>query len=282
MALMTGSTPHRKSRRISEQAVGAVRPSAPLAAFVDHYWFSAQAGAPVTVLLPDGRVDVVLEATPAGASVAVYGSVTARTSVALQPRARYVGVQFRPGAARHFIDAAAHELTDRAVGGERALRFDPARALDAASPQSVIACLDAALRRRLARLQPVPTRIDHAIDSVARAQGQVRIDALAAHVGVSRRQIERDFLDAVELAPKAFAAILRLRHASAWVRAGHPIAEAALAAGYADQAHLSRDFQRYAGLSPTAYARGDVAFLQDRKSLPGDDDGLPSWETTPS
>lgn len=259
---------------ISSPAVGALRPSAPLAAYVDHYWFSAVAEAPVTVLLPDGRVDVVLELTGTRTSVAAYGSVTARTTLILTPGARYAGVQFRAGCARHFLDAAAHELTDRAAAGIDVLKFGLDETLDANDPRTVIARLDAALLRQLHRMQPAPARIDRLIAAVEHSRGNVRVETLAAQAGVSRRQIERDFLDAVGLAPKTFAAILRFRHAGQRLRAGEPIAQAALASGYADQSHLSRDFQRFAGLAPTAYARGDVAFLQDSKCLAGDDDGF--------
>lgn len=270
------------TERVAPGTLGALRPSAPLAPFVDHYWFSASASAPVTVLLPDGRVDLVLECTGAGTAVAVYGSVTARTTLALVPGARYVGVQFRPGGARHFLDAAAHELTDRAVAGDDALKVCLAPAFDADDPHAVIARLDAALLRHLRHTQPAAARVDGLIARVEQARGSVRIDALAAQSGVSRRQIERDFLDAVGLAPKAFAAIVRFRHAGERLRAGMPPIEAALAAGYADQSHLSRDFQRYAQLTPAAYTRGDVAFLQDSKRLPGDDDGLIVTEGTSS
>lgn len=259
---------------ISSPAVGALRPSAPLAAWVDHYWFSQAANAPVTVLLPDGRVDVVLERTGTRTLVAAYGSVTTRTTLTLTPGARYVGIQFRAGCARHFLDAAAHELTDRAAAGSDVLKFGLNEALDANDLRIVIARLDAALLRHLRRVQPAPARIDRLVAAVEHLRGNVRVETLATQAGVSRRQIERDFLDAVGLAPKTFAAILRFRHAGGRLRAGEPVAEAALAAGYADQSHLSRDFQRFAGLAPTAYARGDVAFLQDSKCLTGDDDGF--------
>lgn len=252
--------------------VGVVRPSAPLAAWIDHFWFSVQGSAPATVVLPDGCIDLVLVCAATQACAAVYGSVTAPTAVALTPGARYVGVQFRAGAARHFLDASACELTDCAVEADRVLRVDLADAFDADDPRTAITRLDAALCLHVTRTPPVAARIDHFIAALEAAQGLARIDALAARLGVSRRQIERDFRDAVGLTPKTFAAILRFRHAGERLRAGDPLASAALAAGYADQAHLSRDCRRWAGLTPSAYVRGDVAFFQDGKQLADDDE----------
>ncbi len=263
---------------IAPAPVGALRPSGPLAACVDHYWFGTADGGsahePTSLVLPDGRIDVVLESTGTRTSVTAYGSVTSRTTLNLTPGARYVGIQFRAGCARHFLDAAAHELTDRAAAGIDVLKFGLNEALNANDLRTAIARLDAALLRHLRRVQPSPARIDRLVAAVEQARGNVRVETLAAQAGVSRRQIERDFLDAVGLTPKTFAAILRFRHAGQRLRAGEPIAEAALAAGYADQSHLSRDFRRFVGLAPTVYARGDVAFLQDSKHLHKDDDGF--------
>ncbi|WTO73174.1 hypothetical protein OG867_04295 [Streptomyces sp. NBC_00209] len=47
--------------------------------------------------------------------------------------------------------------------------------------------------------------------------------------------------------------MLRLQRAPALVRAGLPYADAALAAGCADQAHLARDMRDLAGATLTAY-----------------------------
>ncbi len=48
--------------------------------------------------------------------------------------------------------------------------------------------------------------------------------------------------------PKTLARILRLQTAVALARAGRPFADVAVTAGYADQAHLSRDVKALAGV----------------------------------
>lgn len=248
------------------------RPSESLVPYVDHFWFSMHPSAPTTTLLPDGRVDVVLARTSAGATVSVYGSVTSRTDIALESGATYIGVQLRPGCARHFVNVLAHELTDLALPGRDVLRPSLDRALDAATPLAAIAALDAALLRHLACVQPSTARIDQLVGRLEAARGNLRITDLADGCGISERQIERAFLDAVGLSPKAFACILRFNHAAAQLRAGCPIAEAALAAGYADQSHLHQAFRRYTCLTPACYAQGDVGFFQDGKRLVDQDD----------
>ncbi|MBA3300432.1 MAG: helix-turn-helix transcriptional regulator [Thermoleophilaceae bacterium] len=58
------------------------------------------------------------------------------------------------------------------------------------------------------------------------------------------------------LRPKQIAGILRFDRASRMLRGGAAPADVAFDCGYSDQAHLTREFRRYAGRTP-------VNFVQD-------------------
>jgi transcriptional regulator GlxA family with amidase domain len=79
-----------------------------------------------------------------------------------------------------------------------------------------------------------------------------RVDELASSLGFSERQLRRRFLAAVGYGPKMLQRVLRLRrflaHAGQCSEEG--LARAANEAGYADQAHLSRDVRALTGLTP--------------------------------
>jgi AraC-like DNA-binding protein len=64
------------------------------------------------------------------------------------------------------------------------------------------------------------------------------------------------FRDGVGLPPKAVARVRRFERVTRTLgaRSGHAIAEIAYECGYADQAHLNRDFRAFAGTTPTFYA----------------------------
>ncbi|BCS31068.1 hypothetical protein TBR22_A02680 [Luteitalea sp. TBR-22] len=245
--------------------VVAWQPCPLLSGCVDHYWLGIDSEPGSTTLLPDGRVDVVLELTGAATTVRVYGAVTARAEVPLQAGATYVGVQFRPGRSRHFLASSAVELTDRCVAGADALACSLERVHDQASPDRAIAALEQALAAHLHRNPPQPSRVDHVVATLEAGCGPWRIGDVARALEVSPRQLERQFLRDVGLPPKQFAMIRRFNEAAAHLRARRPAVVAATDAGYADQSDMCRAFQRYIGQTPAAYGRGDVTFLQDEK-----------------
>ena len=92
-----------------------------------------------------------------------------------------------------------------------------------------------------------------------RSAGSVPVSAIAHEVGWSERHLANRFRAEIGLAPKAAARVARFhraRHALqreladrgradiAWIAAG---------CGYADQSHLDRDFNAFAGLPPSRW-----------------------------
>ena len=98
---------------------------------------------------------------------------------------------------------------------------------------------------------------------ILQSGGQAPIETLTRVTGVSARHLERQFQDDVGLSPKTLARIVRLQQALRRVRAGLPLMEVALACGYYDQAHMTRDFRQLAAMSPGAWQQhaGDLAPL---------------------
>ena len=87
----------------------------------------------------------------------------------------------------------------------------------------------------------------------ADAATDLTADDLAAAAGCSRYAAYRAFQRAYGLAPSDYQRQLRVRAARRLLSAGTPPAAAAAEAGFADQAHLTRWFRRYYGITPGAY-----------------------------
>lgn len=107
-----------------------------------------------------------------------------------------------------------------------------------------------------ARHLPSP-EIVHAYRWLARSAGRARIAALASEIGWSRKHLVDRFRSELGLAPKSIARMMRFHRACRFAQDGSSSGWAGIAAesGYADQAHLAREFASLAGETPTAWAR---------------------------
>ena len=105
---------------------------------------------------------------------------------------------------------------------------------------SAIRALEEWLRERT-RLSVRP-HVEGVVGAIIRSGGRAPIDALAAQSGTSLRQLERQFRDDVGLTPKTFSRIVRLQSALRRVRQGRALTDVALACGFYDQAHMTREF----------------------------------------
>jgi AraC-like DNA-binding protein len=241
--------------------------SKPLSAWVSHYWLSLDNTQPTHSVLPDGAVDVVIQITGSSARSWVYGTATARTDITLNPHSHYLGMRFKPGQSRHFMRAAASELTDRCEGSDGMLRFRLDSVLGMEIGASVFTQLDALLENYILCARPERSRIDEAIDLIKATHGAASTEEAAQTFCRSRRQFERIFAQTVGISPKLFAQIARFEHAAACISqprcvAAVSLADVAASAGYADQSHMTHAFKRFTQISPHQFARENVAFLQ--------------------
>lgn len=86
--------------------------------------------------------------------------------------------------------------------------------------------------------------------------GAPRVEAIAQELGWSRQRLHHRMRGTLGLGPKPIARMLRFHRACGLARrGGEGWAGIAAASGYADQAHLVRDFRAFAGETPTAWAR---------------------------
>ena len=101
-----------------------------------------------------------------------------------------------------------------------------------------------------------------ALGPIARAKARIDDDPsvpltladLAADAGMSRFQLLRSFAHEMGLPPHAYRMQRRVVLARQWIAQGSTLADAAAAAGFADQSHMTRAFVRLLGVTPANYA----------------------------
>jgi AraC-like DNA-binding protein len=176
-------------------------------------------------------------------------------------------VRFKPGAAFTFLHTPAAELTDRVVpAGDLGKDWLCARPRHPAHAREALAELERRLLERVgAAERDLALRLDPRLCQAARrllGERAPSVDALAHELGLSRQHLARVFRQRVGVSPKTFAGVARLQRAVDLLgRAESPgLAEAALALGYYDQAHMCRDFRELCALSPREVraARGSI------------------------
>ena len=113
--------------------------------------------------------------------------------------------------------------------------------------------LDCEIASRVAVARPINAGIEWAWDMLTRTGGRARIEDLRRETGRSERHFAASFRHEFGLGPKTFANVLRFGRAAPLLSTGDcaSVTQVALACGYFDQSHFNRDFQRFAGVTPT-------------------------------
>ncbi|WP_244927904.1 AraC family transcriptional regulator [Nocardioides sp. W7] len=98
--------------------------------------------------------------------------------------------------------------------------------------------------------------------ALARLTRGARVQEVAEEVGYSRRHLATLVRAECGLTPKALQRVARFERSRGLV-GRRPLAEVATRCGYADQAHLTREWTALAGCPPTTWLREEFPFLQD-------------------
>ena len=248
-------------------------PGTPLAGLVDRFWA-------VRWDLPPGMAHCQQVLTHPGANFSIGhanagpadsapGPVEARlngvarglTTRVLVGQGWTVAALARPGGLGAFISGSAADFTDRIVPLGEAIGADEAALLRqvAAEPDEAarVGLLAAVLERAV---DPERVAAAEQVADLARlaevSRTLRRLADLCAVAGLRQRTLQRMFLRYAGVSPTWVLRRYRLLEAAEAVRDGQRVSWAGIAAGlgYADQAHLIRDFRAATGQTPAAYA----------------------------
>jgi AraC-like DNA-binding protein len=215
--------------------------------------------------LPTGGVEIHF---PLGGRPQLLGPLTGPAIEVIPAHTTLVGVRFHPGTAPP-LPAVLDDLTDQHLSladlwGHTADRLVEAMA-KAATPERALLYLQAHLLNEL-RGTDRDALVQEAVLALMPWRA-TSIDGLATHLALSPSQLRRRCLQAVGTTPKVLQRTLRFQGFLALAQAGvtpsgrrGPDGTAGLAidAGYADQAHLSRECLRLTGLTPTQLLGGSL------------------------
>lgn len=245
-----------------------------LAPLIDGVWSLSSNGEPAPpdagLVTPDGCVELVVSLDGPAVQMTdvcphtsnqldsfVMGLATGPQRFRYRGSVNLVGVRLRLGGALRLLGTNLADLTDRvvplddvlpnlanqirqAVSGTRCAVSDSSGVVDVVSN-----ALDAPRRGS-------DERIGRVVAALSDTDGGACIATAAHRAGISVRHFDRCFERWFGLSPKRFCRIARFRAAWTLALTEPQFGWAAIAAccGYADQAHLCREFREFAGLSP--------------------------------
>jgi AraC-like DNA-binding protein len=238
-------------------------PPGDLEPFVAHFWvvqWSLRTPF-VAETLPHPAVHVVVERNGESVRGEITGVHTGRFSRALQGDGMVFGIKFRPSMFQPFFGASLGSLANRVVPLTLLWPEDGPELLRTVAPESDLATeiehASAFLRRRLPAIDPMALTMRDLVERMQQDRTIVRVEDAAAIACMDPRTLQRAFRKYVGAPPKWVIQRYRLHEAGEQLKSPSPPTLAALAAdlGYADQAHFARDFRRFVGCTPTAFAR---------------------------
>lgn len=222
--------------------------------------------APPIRVLPDGCIDLIWrfrrQAAGSLADARLYvAGVRSRWHWASADGATtFVGVRLRPGVSRLLLQV---DPTDLRSIDPPAAALDPTladvedRLADAASPERMLEVLrDETLRRTASApgSRRPPRRVRRALTLLDRGDPAATVARVAAMLEISPRSLHRNVVEWTGLSPRTRSRIGRFQAALDRLRQapGLPLARLAHEVGYADHAHLTREFRTLAGVPPSA------------------------------
>jgi len=235
-------------------------PSPGVSRFVDRYWvvtWDLPADEPHTQeVLVHPVVNLVFGDGPARLS----GVRRTRFRRTLAGQGMVLGAMFRPAGFSPFSDRPLDALTDRELDLAEVIGPDAAvlaTDVDAAPDEdAMVAVVDRFWADRVPAHRLQSENVTELVDKVIADPLLNRVDDLAAIAGCTVRQLQRLFAEHVGISPKWVIRRYRLYDAAERAAREPDLDWARVAAelGYADQAHLTRDFAAAIGLPPARYA----------------------------
>ena len=264
----TGSGKFIAGQSLGETPRPTYREYAPprhLRQYVVCFWRHGASSLPTTArVIPDGCVDVfwVNDRAPH-----VAGPMTRPLLYAIDAGTEIVAVRLRPGVAHRLLGESAKALLNQDVplrdlwSGHRAAPWEEVTAKR--SEYTKLAAIAEAMSARLGTDEDGAWD-DFVMHAAVWMAGHpfASLDELRGLTRLSERQIRRHFDEAIGYGPKKLQRILRLQRllwlANQRSAAVASLAHLSLAAGYADQSHMTRDVVALTGSSPRLLLNGAV------------------------
>jgi AraC-like DNA-binding protein len=214
-------------------------------------------------VLPDCCVDILLM----NGFPMVIGPWTEPFDADLPSGTTILGARCHPGLASSLLGMPVSELLNQSAplcdlwNSRRTAAY--ARIAEQTTLFAQVSAMEVALLACVANAGSIDNMTREGIRWIARHPHEP-VERLSRRLGLSSRQIQRRFAAAVGYGPKLFQSVFRfqrLLHEAHETGSRRTLADLATHAGYSDQSHMTREFQRFANCPPSSLLRSASSTL---------------------
>jgi AraC-like DNA-binding protein len=248
-------------------------PDPRLSSMVECYWAISSSHEETTdfrTILPDGCTDIIFNFGSTLLSrtnntveentlrAFIVGNMTKPVQSRAAQHQDLFAIRFRPGGLYALINEPLDEFTDARVDLQQfpALRnwFEQLQQTDLLTKRYQV--LESLLLRHI---KPLSMRgIAMSIRKFHQQPGDIRIGDLSRELGISQKQLERQFKTVVGLTPKQMARVIQFRQMVSLLRSKgeDSLLQLAVDGGYSDHAHFTKSFKEFSGITPQQFLHG--------------------------
>lgn len=259
------------------------KPVPPLDSFVEFYWtgeFNTESKPLLSQhVIPNGYVELIIHLSDLHCDLhagnhwgqspdyTIIGLYTRPYEVRFRSYVQTFGIRFKPECIYNLFGIPAANFSRRFEDMELVLgshfREYCLKLREANSLRLKLHLTHDYLIEQLKNHHPEKTYLNRAADLIRMSGNIVKVDDLPGKVYISRRQIERGFKKIIGMSPKQYMRIARLNEINRYLQSGSEInfSHLSLEAGYADQAHLCREFKTFAGVPPAKFKESIEQFI---------------------
>ncbi len=263
--------------------IAEYKPSKPLNSFVEFYWegnFNSTFEPILSQLvIPNGFVELVIHLSEFHCDLqdghswgqspdyTIIGLYKRPYEVQFRSHVRVFGIRFKPEGIYNLFGIPGSQFSERFEDMELVLgshfRNYCSRLREAGGINQKLKLTHRYLLAQLLNHHPETTYLNRAADLIRQANSTTKVNELPGKVYISRRQLEREFKEKIGLSPKQYMRIARLNAINRYLQTGTEISLSTLSleTGFADQAHLCREFKTFSGVSPVKFMESVEQFI---------------------
>jgi AraC-like DNA-binding protein len=246
------------------------KPSPVLQVFVRDYWFIRSYDSSryrEEFLHPNGGLgtifnygdDIFLDNQRITEPSVMDGANTFSRRLNFRGEVNAVGIRFKPSGAYPFFRMPINEIIDNpydlAMLKMTGVHVVYGQLGDAPTVYDQVQILDRWLLNLLNENRLAASTVQGAMGMIYQSNGQSFVNDIGNAIGLSVRQLQRQYKAQVGISPKQHAKILRVEYARSAIKnlGQYPLSAVAYQAGYYDQSHFIREFKSIVSMTPSAY-----------------------------